>query len=247
MDVSVAAIYDIHGNIDALDAVLKAVESQGIERIVIGGDVAWGPFPAEVVARIRSLDAHFVRGNADREVACGIAEADEVEGWVADVTEWCAGRLSTDDREFLAGMSETVVLPVIGMGDVLFCHATPRSDDEIVTAVSAEEDVAAVLAGVAQDAIICGHTHSQYDRAVGTRRVINAGSVGLPYEDRPGAYWAVIGDDVTLRRTEYDYAQAAARIGRSGCPDAAEFAGAITSPMSRSSAIELFEARRAAR
>jgi predicted phosphodiesterase len=245
--VSVAAIYDIHGNIDALDAVLEVVRNEGIEHVVVGGDIAWGPFPAEVVARIRSLDAHFVRGNADREVAGGIGEAADIDRWVADVTAWCAGRLTREDRDFLAAMNETVVVPIDGVGDVLFCHATPRSDDEIITAVSAEEDVEAALAAVSQRMIVCGHTHSQYDRTIAGRRVINAGSVGLPYEDRPGAYWAVVAAEVTLRRTEYDYGRAAARIERSGCPDAHGFAGAVTSPMSRSSATAFFEERRAGR
>jgi putative phosphoesterase len=243
----IAAIYDIHGNIDALDAVLQEVRREGIDRIVIGGDLAWGPFPAEVVARIRNLDQEVIviRGNADRELAARADEADGLEAWVAEVNAWCADQLSSEERGFLASLPETSVLSVEGAGEILFCHATPRSDEEIITDITPDDEVGTVLADVEQHVVVCGHTHSQFDRVVGDHRVVNAGSVGLPYEDAPGAYWAILGPDVTLRRTEYDFADAATRIRRSSCPDGEGFADAITSPLSRSTATETFEERRA--
>lgn len=245
----VAAIYDVHGNIDALEAVLENVETEGIDRVVIGGDIAWGPFPAEVVTRIRGFDrdVHVIRGNADREVGVRANEADGLEPWVAEVNAWCAEQVGDDGRRWLASVPETLVLPIEGIGEVLFCHATPRSDEEIITANTPENEVAKALMGVQQRVIVCGHTHSQFDRAIGTARLINAGSVGLPYEDAPGAYWAILGPDVVLRRTDYDFSTAAARIRESSCPDAGGFAEAVTSPLSRSEAIGTFEARRSSR
>lgn len=242
----VAAIYDVHGNIDALEAVLEEVEREDIDSVAIGGDIAWGPFPAEVVTRIRGLDrdVHVIRGNADREVGARANEADGLEPWVAEVNAWCAEQIGDDGREFLASLPETLVLPIEGIGEVLFCHATPRSDEEILTAITPEDEVASVLAGVQQGVIVCGHTHSQFDRPVGPARLINAGSVGLPYEDAPGAYWAILGPDVSLRRTEYDFSAAAARIRESSCPDAGGFADAVTAPLPRSTAVEAFEDRR---
>ena len=245
--MQVAAIYDIHGNVDALDAVLEEVEMQGVDRIIVGGDIAWGPFPAEALARVRELGqtAEVIRGNADRELAARATEADGLEGWIAEVNTWCADQLGTEDREFLGALREAVVIRIEGIGEALFCHATPRSDEEIVTEITPEEDVAAVLANVKQEVVVCGHTHSQFDRVVGHYRMVNAGSVGLPYEDSPGAYWAILGPEVTLKRTEYDFVGAAAHVRQSHCPDAAGFADAITSPPSRSAAAEALEKRRA--
>lgn len=242
----VAPLYDIHGNIDALDAVLNEIQSQDIDLIVIGGDIAWGPFPAEAVSRVEDLAerARVIRGNADRE----LVEPDAAEsGWIADVNRWCLEQLSPHQQRFLSDLPETEVVSIEELGEVLFCHATPRSDDETFTAMTPEEDAASILAGVNHGLIVCGHTHSQFDRRVAGHRVVNAGSVGLPYEDAPGAYWAIIDEDIQHRRTVYDFARAAARIRRSGCPHADEFAEGIISPPSRAEATESFENRRAGR
>lgn len=241
-----AAIYDIHGNIDALEAVLTAAETETVDRIVVGGDIAWGPFPAEAVGRVRGLGERtaVIRGNADREVAARTDEDDGLEEWVAEVNTWCADRLGDEEREFLASLPDSVVVPVGGIGDVLFCHGTPRSDEGIVTPITPPDDAAAILSGVQQKIVVCGHTHSQFDRLAGDRRLVNAGSVGLPYEDAPGAYWAILGPDVALKRTEYDIAEAAVRMRTSGCPYSERFADAVISPLPRSAAIEHFENRR---
>lgn len=239
----VAALYDIHGNIEALDAVLGEIESEAIDLIVIGGDIAWGPHPGETVVRVQDLAerARVIRGNADREVL----KPESVEpGWVADVNRWCLEQLTQEQRQFLSDLPETQVVTVGEMGDVLFCHATPRSDEEIITTITPEDEVAAILAHVTQDLVVCGHTHSQFDRLVAGQRVVNAGSVGLPYEDAPGAYWAMIGDEVDLKRTDYDFAAAAARIRQSACPNSDRFADDIVSPPSRAETTEFFEKRR---
>ena len=239
----VAALYDIHGNIDALDAVLDEIESADIDLIVIGGDIAWGPRPAETVRRVQNLAerARVIRGNADRE----LVEPESVEpGWVADVSRWCLEQLTVTQRQFLSDLAEAEAVSVGELGEVLFCHATPRSDEEILTAMTPEEDIVEMLGGVTQGLVVCGHTHSQFDRVAGGRRVVNAGSVGLPYEDAPGAYWAMIGDEVNLKRTVYDFAGAAARIRQSACPYAHDFADDVTSPPSRAHGIKSFEERR---
>ena len=244
----VAAIYDIDGNIDALQAVLEEVSNEAVDRIVIGGDIAWGPFPAETVASICDLgdDAVAIRGNADREVASRAGESEGLHDWVAEVNTWCADQLSREECEFLAFLPESVSMSIDAIGDVLFCHGTPRSDEEVITPITPEEDVVAVLSQVNERTIVCGHTHSQFDRTVGDKRLVNAGSIGLPYEDRPGAYWALIGADVILRRTEYDTAAAAERVRASGCPHSDRFAAAIVFPIARSMAIENFEQQRGA-
>jgi putative phosphoesterase len=206
--VRVAALYDIHGNLPALEAVLGELEILEPDLVMIGGDSVLGPFPRETLEELLALDerARFVRGNTDRAPG-----------------EFAAAELTPEQLEFLAGLPLTVSLDVDGLGPVLFCHASPRNDEEIITTLSPPERLDPMLAGVTEDVVVCGHTHVQYDRRVGSMRLVNAGSVGMPYAEEPGAYWALLGPGVELRRTEYDLETAAERIGASGWPQAEEF------------------------
>lgn len=196
----VAALYDVHGNVAALEAVLAEVDALGVDAVVSGGDLVSGPFPGECLALLRERQALFLRGNADREA---LAFAEVVAGWPLSVE-----------------------LDVDPLGRVLFCHGSPRDDEEILTRISPEERVAAALAGVEAPVVVCGHTHVQFDRRVAGRRLVNPGSVGMPYEGRRGAFWALLGPDVELRRTGYDV-EAAARAIR---PLAPEQAGWLVDP-----------------
>jgi putative phosphoesterase len=222
--VRVAALYDVHGNLPALDAVLAEVEKAGVDRVLFGGDIACGPLPRETVGRVRALDAVCIRGNGDRRAA------------VTPVSEWFWSQLDDEDAAWLNGLPERAVL-----GDALFCHATPHSDEEIVTPATTDERLAEILAGVEQTVVVAGHTHMQQDRRVGRIRFVNPGSVGMPYEDGPGAYWALVGGAVELRRTDYDLEAAADAIRVSGYPDADEFVrtNVLTVP-SRDEAIAVF-------
>ena len=233
----VAALYDIHGNLPALEAVLEEVAAAGVDRIVIGGDVAWGAFPKETVARLMELgdDTIFIQGNADREVAAGLEEPE------SDVTGWSARQLTGEQREFLTSFEPTVVVDVEGLGPTLFCHGSPKSDEDIITALTPEDVVADLLGDIDAQIVVGGHTHVQIERSIGETRFVNAGSVGMPAEGRPGAYWALLGPDVSLRRTEYDFHRAAERIREGGMPEAAEFAKEVLSPYSRDEAIQHFE------
>ena len=232
----VATLYDIHGNLPALEAVLDAIEGEDTDAIVIGGDISAGPFPVESLELCRSLGdrAVWVRGNADRILAAGGADQTR-----ADV--WCAQQLSAEQREFLGGLPDGGVLEIEGIGRVRFCHGSPRSDDEILTERTPDARLADALAGVGQAIVVHGHTHVPYDRWVGARRMVCPGSVGMPY-GQTGAHWAIFGPDVALRRTEYDLEAAADRIRQSGWPQAERFAAenVLTVP-DASEAIELFE------
>ena len=194
--VRIAALYDIHGNLPALDAVLAEVDADvDADVILVGGDTVAGPAPSETLERLRSLDAdvRFIRGNADREVY----EADRQGRAPHEVMEFARARLSPEQLDFLRSLPLTV-----SVGRVLFCHATPRNDEEIFTRISPDERWAEALAGVDADVVVCGHTHVQFDRRIGDIRLVNAGSVGMPYADEPGAYWALLdGVDVELRYT----------------------------------------------
>ena len=200
--VRVAALYDVHGNLPALEVVLA--EAADADLVIVGGDVVGGAFPAETVERLRRLGnkARWLRGNAERELVeqppprPGGAPPDELERTLA--------ALSREQVDFLYGLPERLELELDGLGRVLFCHATPWSDLEIVTPLTPDERLARILDGVEADVVVAGHTHMQEDRRVGAVRWVNAGSVGMPYEDSDGAFWATVGPDVELRCTAYD-------------------------------------------
>ena len=238
----IAAVYDVHGNLPALEAVLAEIEVLAVDVVVVGGDIAIGPMPGQALECLRGLGerALFLRGNGDREIAADPPEAGT--GLWVERTRWSAQQLEADQRAWLAALPDTLTVAVEGLGPVLFCHGSPRSDQEILTRISSQERVAAALDGVAEEVVVCGHTHVQFDRLVAGKRLVNAGSVGMPYEADPGAYWALLGPDVELRRTSYDFETAAKAVRATGFPAAAELAAEnILAVPSAEDATEQFE------
>jgi putative phosphoesterase len=221
-----AALYDIHGNLPALDAVLDDVRQANVDHIVVGGDVFPGPMPLEVLARLQQLSqpVHFISGNGDRLVLTAKAGGDisEVPPPFRDLVTWCAEIVDDEHAAEMGAWPATRRLRVDGVGAVLFCHATPRNDTEIFTRHTPDDRLTSIFDRVA-DVVVCGHTHMQFDRIVGTTRVVNAGSVGMPFA-APGAYWLLLGPGVELRRTDYDLEAAATRIRATRYPKADEFA-----------------------
>jgi predicted phosphodiesterase len=219
--VRVAALYDVHGMLAALDAVLTELEHEQVDAVVLGGDVVGGPQPAETLARLRELELpqHWLRGNGERALGVDGDRASRA----GDALEFSADRLPPDERELLAGLPETVALTVDGLGSVLFCHAIPRDDDFLITEETPDGYIARAAEGVAERTIVCGHTHMQYDRTVGGTRWINAGSVGMPFEGEVAAFWALLGPGVEFRRTPFDVDRAARELLASGWPDAGSF------------------------
>jgi putative phosphoesterase len=246
----VAAIYDVHGNLPALEALLADLQSINPDLIVVGGDVVAGPMPAEVLDRLAALGESicFVRGNADREVVAAYDAgpyADPID--VADPAEravaFAASKIDRRHRDLLASFAERLVVEVEGVGQVLFCHGSPRSDEEIVTAATTEGRLREILAGVDQDIVVFGHTHAQFDRCVGAKRVVNAGSVGMPYQGKPvGAFWLLLGaGGVSLRRSDYDLDRAVERIRATGYPESEDVAQILLEPPDPEWVADFFE------
>lgn len=177
--------------------------------------MAAGPMPAETLDRIMGLDAIVIRGNADRELLTGPS------GGLID--EWVVAQLEERHREFIASLPETVELDIEGIGRVLFCHGSPRSDEEIILRTTPDEWLREMLEDVDADVVVCGHTHMQFDRVVDGVRVVNAGSVGLAY-GAPCAHWLMLGRRVEHRRTAYDNDALADRVARLDWPIAQRFA-----------------------
>jgi predicted phosphodiesterase len=238
--VRVAALYDIHGNLPALEAVLEEVESEPVAAIVCGGDLVAGPFPAEVFDRLAALSSvRYLRGNADRSVLEPDEEPPEAP--------WCAERLGCHRLDAIAAWPGTVRMDVAGLGRVLFCHATPGSDEPIFTRITPEDAVGELLGPVDADVVVCGHTHIQFDRRLPNGlRVVNAGSVGMPYEGRPGAFWALLGPDVEFRRTGYDIEEAATSIRAVGYPAAERRIEWLTEPPDPEEVTAYWESQRGA-
>jgi len=139
------------------------------------------------------------------------------------VIEWTAGQLEAATERWVAGWPKTVRLHIAGLGEVLFCHATPQDENEIVTRETPLERAAPMFRDCGAAVAVCGHTHMRFDRMMGSVRVINAGSVGMPFGEA-GADWLLLGPDVQPRHTAYDLSAAAARIRASAYPGAEEFA-----------------------
>jgi len=241
----VAALYDIHGNLPALEAALADAESAQVDLFLLGGDLALGPMPCEVLDRLAQLGARarYLRGNCDRLMvdAYDGRSMPSVPPSVQDTIIWAARQLERWHRDFLAALPETVTLSVDGVGSILCCHGTPRSDDEIITTRTPDEHLFSIVAAVPQSVIVCGHTHMQYQRRCRGKTVVNAGSVGMPYGE-PGAHWLLLGPGIELRRAIYDGTRAIERIERTSYPHAAEFAARhVLRPPSEQEMLAAFE------
>ena len=243
--MKVAALYDIHGNIDALDAVLEEVRRAQVDLVVIGGDVLPGPMPRETLDRLLELEipTRAILGNGDRVVLSQMDGRDtsEVRGVFLEVIEWTARQLDRRHRDWLASWPATSEIAIDPLGEVLFCHATPRNDTECFTRATPQDRLRPVFAGVAAGTVVCGHTHMQFDRAVAGVRVVNAGSVGMPFARPQGAYWAILGPDVQLRRTVYDFNHTADRIRRTPFPQSEALAVRyVLEPPHEAESLEMF-------
>jgi putative phosphoesterase len=240
----VAALYDIHANLPALEAVLQDIRQAEVDHVVVGGDVMPGPMPRETLMCLLDLDipVQFIQGNGDREVLAQMAGADTgaAPEQFREVVRWTAHQLHPEHERLLAIWPKTLRVEIRGLGEVLFCHATPRNDTEIFTRLTPEDRLLPVFEGVNVPVVVCGHTHIQFDRMIGRIRVVNAGSVGMPFEE-PGAYWLLLGPNVQLRHTAYDLTNAAERIRATNYPHAQDFAAHnVLQPPSLRETLEAF-------
>ncbi len=209
---SVAVLSDVHGVLPVLEAVLAEPEVQGADLVVVTGDHAAGPMPVETLDLLSSLGERcvLVRGNADRELVA----ITRGEPCAHPESVWAAAQLRPDQVALLDGLPHPVTLEVDGFGPVLFCHGSPRDDDEVVLVDTRLERWAEAFAGLPPEVqtVVCGHTHMPFVRLVDRRLVLNPGSVGMPY-GRSGGAWALLRDgQVSLRHTEIDVDAVCARI-----------------------------------
>ena len=223
----VAALYDVHGNLPALEAVLADPRCAAADIVVSGGDVCAGPMPVECLALLQLRGAVFVRGNADREL----------DGWPA-------ARLDDDQRALLRSWPTSVALDCGGV-EITFCHGSARSDEEILTTLTPDTEVDEACGGA--PFVVGGHTHVQFDRSAGRTRFVNAGSVGRPYEGRTAAFWLLLDDGIPrLTFTDYAVQGAVERMRATGYDDVDEMIVSLFEPHSADEASAYFESIRGA-
>ncbi len=240
----VAVLADIHGHLPALEAVLAEPDVQSADLIVLNGDLADGPFPSETLDRLEALGSRalWLRGNGDRWLAEAHAGRFRHPDAATDaLIQWAAGRLSDGRLDRLGALPLSVTLEIAGLGRVVICHATGRSDNEMLIVDSTVAHARAAFADSDADLVLVGHSHMPFDRLFDRRRLVNVGSVGLPY-GHSGASWALLGPDVVLRRTSYDPQGAADLILATGMPDARDFVA--TCIMATASDVEALDAFR---
>ena len=240
----VAALYDIHGMLEPLEAVLRELEGEDIDEVIIGGDAISGPQPIETNERLRALElsVHWIRGNGERALGSDAADA-VIGGQEAEAAlQFTASPFSEEERNELANLPEHATLEIDGLGETLFCHASPRNDLDIVTPLTPDDRFRALLEGVAQPLVVAGHTHMQLDREIDGVRWVNPGSVGMPYEGEVAAFWAVMGPEIELRRTPFDIERSADALLAGGWPGAESFVEEnLRGAVSREEAATLFE------
>ena len=237
-----AVISDVHGNLPALEAVLADERLHAADLVVSAGDLVAGPMPAECLARLEGLGERvvYIRGNGDRDVT-----SDPPGGVSPARSAWCRARLSAEQCARVRGWPLTTEVEVDGLGRVLACHAAPGDDMPILTTLTPDDVVAATIGPVGADVVVCGHVHVQYDRSLsGGPRVVNAGSVGLPYEGRAAAFWLLLGPGVEHVSTPYDVAAAVARLALTGCPDLDGILPVLREPVGAADAMAQFEEMR---
>jgi putative phosphoesterase len=238
----IAALYDIHGNLPALEVVLAEIREEAVDQIVVGGDVVPGPMPRECLAALldTGIPTRFIYGNGERNLLAvhrGEKPA-RVPAPVLDILRWVADRLPAEQLAAFDEWPRTLTLDVPGLGRVLFCHATPRDENELFTRLTPEDRLRPIFEATGADIVVCGHTHMQFDRMIGDVRVVNAGSVGMPYA-APGAYWLLLESRVIMRRTRYDMLYATVRIADVEYPGASSME--LIDPPSEDRMTELFE------
>jgi putative phosphoesterase len=213
--VIVAALDDIHGNLPALEAVLADPAFAEAHAVVVGGDVVPGPMPAEVLDRLAALEppVRWVRGNGDREAVEAFDRGDtdpdaHPDDGAARGAAFTARSITRAQRDLLAAMED-----VVRLDGVLYCHGSPRSDVEMITQITPTARLEPMLEGVQEPLVVCGHTHHQFELRAGGRRVVNAGSIGMPYQGDAAAFWLLVRDgEPEPRRTGYDVDAAVAAL-----------------------------------
>lgn len=241
--MKIAALYDIHGNLPALEVVLQEIDTLNVDQIIVGGDVILGPMSRECLDTLLSfpIPTQFILGNCEVAVLAAMdgKALGKLPAPVLENIRWTADQLLPMHQALLAQWPKTLHIEIEGFGKVLFCHATPRNETENFTRLTPVEKLLPLFENVDADLVICGHTHMQFDIMIGKTQVVNAGSIGMPFAD-PGAYWLLLDSNIELHHTTYNTLEAAKRIQATDYPQAKDFANQnVITPPSEDKMLEI--------
>ena len=247
MSIAVAALYDIHGNLPALRAVLEEIQDLKVKEIVVGGDVLVGPMSRECLELLLSIQTpvHFIFGNCEVSVLDAMRNKPlpPLPETVLKDIQWTANELSPEHHRIVSAWPKTIELEVKGIGRVLFCHATPQDENQIFTKLTPHEELLPLFKEIDVDLVVCGHTHMQFDLNIGTTRIINAGSIGMPF-GKSGAHWLLLDNGIEFKHTLYDLGAAAHLISKTSYPSATNFAQKnVLQPPSEDEMLSVFTKR----
>jgi len=217
--VRVALLSDMHGNAVAFRAALADVERHEVDLIVSLGDVAQGgPQPKECIDLLRELDCPCVFGNSDDflltlDFGADAVDDEEDRRRLLETADWSRGQLGAEGLDFLRGFQ-----PTVQAGDVLCCHATPLSNEDVILPESERTQLERALVNVETAAVAAGHVHLQWLRRVNGKLWFCVGSVGLVYEQKqlpdpvpflPWSEYAIVDDEleISFRRIPFDVEQ----------------------------------------
>ncbi len=225
--MNIAIISDIHGNMEALSAVLEDIKKQNIKKILICGDLTMaGPEPAETLDFImdyaQNNDVEIIRGNTDEMLVKATGESDDEytppNKIMAESLFYAQKLLKPEHIEFLKNLPPQKTVKV-GKSSILMVHGSPRRNNEDILPGMDEQALKEIVNGVEEDIIVCGHTHLPAVYRVSYKAVINVGSVGRPFtEDQKACYIVLKFDNkskdfrISLKKVEYDVESAAKKL-----------------------------------
>lgn len=233
--MKIAVLSDIHGNMEALEAVLEDMQDKNIEKIFVCGDIAMaGPEPSRTVDFFRSFDATIIQGNTDEMIVKNIIPPNEI---MANALKYAQDVLSDEQKEFLAQLSFSHSEKIEDL-NLLFVHGSPRKNNEDILPGQDSEKIAEMIAGHGEDLIFCGHTHIPCGYQIKKQTIVNVGSVGRPFSSEPKSCYLIV--DINKNEAEilhhfvsYDVQAAAEKLSKAGFDGADKLAKMLISATSR--------------
>jgi predicted phosphodiesterase len=241
----VAVLADVHGNAVALAAVSEDLVDIEPDLLVFLGDLTWGPLPEETWRLVQTLCESFsgrtlfVRGNAERAL---LELRHRKRKPRTERERWMLAAHAASTLDALETFAESGSVEIGGLGRARFCHGSPRSDEELITPATPTARMQELLAGVSERILVTAHTHIQFDRSTDLVRSVNPGSIGSPYQGDSGAFWAILGPNVSLQRTEYDLELAIRRYRETSDPLAEAMVEILLDPPQQAAVIAHAEA-----
>jgi len=230
--MKLAILSDIHGNEQAFKSVLEDISKINVTHLVILGDISFrGAKPKQCLDLVKGLDAKVIKGNADEWIVRGVQQGEVPEKALAMMQaeqSWAKSKLSDEDLHYLKSLPETLEIPLTNQIQLYACHATPTSLFDVISdQATNEEFLPFIEANERANYYVYGHIHLPFTRQFSGKKIINTGSVGLPFDGDPRASYIVFDRtekdiQIQFRRVSYDVEQACQDLDDEGYPESAK-------------------------